>query len=210
MAAAMDRGSTVVGTALVGLVAVALQRQASVNGQIVAAMVLLLLAPLVAYALLCRPRVRGAVLSLVRKIRHAEQPGALDEAVLWLVERPGRLLKLLALSVLCQICFAAYFTAWAGAFGVSLTVLQAAWVLAASALLPYLVPLPGASIAVQQGTVTLLLVSLGVSVGQAGAVSITSLLLVLIVGLAGATMDALLAGIQRSNGRRSQWGNRNA
>lgn len=210
MAAAMDRGSTVVGTALVGLVGLMLQKHVSANGQIVAALALLILAPLVAYALLCQPDFRGAVLRLIRKMSHAEQSVALDEAVDWLVDRPGRPLRLLGLAVLCQVCIAVYLTIWAGAFGVSLTLLQAAWVLAASALLPYLSPLPGASVAVQQGTATLLLVSMGASVGQAGAISITSLALALIMGFAGVTMDGLLTATQRSDGRRTQWRSKNA
>jgi len=192
-AAVIDRGSSIMATALVGVAAAIAQGTGDMASPIVVGMAAVAAFPIFSYALLHGPRSRRLQVAATRRLLRSELATAVDAAVAWLVLRPWRLAVFVGLGMVSQVMFALQVTVWAHGISVQVTLPQIAAALAASALLPYLVPVPGTTVAVQQGAFVYLLVHMGITADHAAAVALTSLVLVLLLGFAGAGLQAALA-----------------
>jgi len=188
-AAFLDRVTTLVVTAVLGLCAAILNRSAMLDERLIATLAAAAAAPFLGYVLLRRPVFARFALSPVRRVLPPARFQEVEHGVAWLLAHPGALLVFLGLAAGGQLVFVAAMTEWAQGLGVPLSVEQIAWAMLASALVPYLLPLPGMSIIVQQGSFVYLLVAMGATTDQAGAVSLSSLALLVLFGAAGALWE---------------------
>ncbi len=188
-AALLDRGSTAMAIALVGLVSAVLGSPKPSDIHILVALLALVTVPFLGYALLHH---QGTVRLLARveyTLSRRTSSHRIGTTVQWLLQRPLHLTALLVLAVASQIFFSAYIVILGRGLGTSLTLPHAAWAMSASALLPYLIPLPGSTTAVQMGSFVYLLVQTGTPQDRAALLSLAWLATTLGFGCAGGVLD---------------------
>ena len=190
-AAILDRGTTVMATALLGLVGLARVGQGAADRRVLACLAVVALAPLGGYALLRYPPTGRALRRLVAIALPGQGARALDGAIGWVADRPAPLAALLVFAIACQFVFTLDWDVLARAFGAVVGVWRLAWILAVAALLPYVVPLPGAGMAVQQGVLVWLLVLTGTPAEQAGALALSGPIVAVLLGILGMALDGV-------------------
>lgn len=192
-AATIDRLSTLLATAMVGLIAGVLERSGAANQSLLIAALALVVAPGIGFTLLHQQPFFDLVVVSAGRILPASKAKEIETAASWLLRRPVTLIRFLALAIALQLVFIAAMTVWTRAFGLQFPVVSVAWAMMAAALLPYLTPLPGVSLLVQQGSFVYLLVKLGASPAQAGAVALSSLALSIVFGAVGVLWETACA-----------------
>ncbi|HEV7213951.1 MAG TPA: lysylphosphatidylglycerol synthase transmembrane domain-containing protein, partial [Chloroflexota bacterium] len=151
VAAILDRVSTVISIAVVAVSTAVLLGEEASNAPLVVGFGVVVLAPVALFVLW---RYSGIPQRLYRwfgcKVG-PQQARSFGLAVRWSLSRPLRLLGLFAMALLGQAVFTLSIAILAMATGARVSVVEVAWVLSASAIIPYLIPLPGAAVALQQG-----------------------------------------------------------
>ncbi|MGI8554004.1 MAG: lysylphosphatidylglycerol synthase transmembrane domain-containing protein [Dehalococcoidia bacterium] len=196
-AAIIDRLTNVLATALVGVAAVILLNGSSLVAQTTLGLAMLVLAPALCYVLLRQSWLARLLRAVARVASRRGRHAAPAEAVTWVLEHPGELASYQGLALLAQLVAVLSLVACAYAFAIPLSMPQVGAALIASSFLPYLLPVPGATLAIQQGGFLYLVIRMGASPDHASALAITTLAVVLLFGAIGAVLEGNHALRQR-------------